>query len=71
MLCTLLRPTSGSALVNGYDVGKQQVQVRQSIGIIFQDASLDDKLTGRENLFFQGPFSCYVVSLFGSNCFQS
>ena len=52
MLCTLLRPTSGSALVNGYDVGKQQVQVRQSIGIIFQDTSLDDKLTGRENLFF-------------------
>ena len=36
MLCTLLRPTSGSALVNGYDVSKQQAEVRQSIGIIFQ-----------------------------------
>ena len=54
ILCTLLRPTSGSALVNGYDVSKQQTEVRQSIGIIFQDASLDDKLTGRENLYFHG-----------------
>jgi len=54
MLCTLLRPTSGSAIVNGYDVDKQQALVRQSIGIIFQDASLDDKLTGRENLLFHG-----------------
>ncbi len=54
MLCTLLRPTSGRALVNGYDVGKQQALVRQSIGMIFQDPSLDDKLTGRENLLFHG-----------------
>ena len=54
MLCTLLRPTSGSVIVNGYDVDKQQALVRQSIGIIFQDASLDDKLTGRENLLFHG-----------------
>ncbi|MBO37172.1 MAG: ABC transporter ATP-binding protein [Anaerolineaceae bacterium] len=54
MLTTLLRPTSGTALVNGYDVGKQQALVRQSIGMIFQDASLDDKLTGRENLLFHG-----------------
>jgi len=52
MLCTLLRPTAGLALVNGFDVRTQQAQVRQSIGLIFQDPSLDDKLTGRENMKF-------------------
>ena len=52
MLCTLLRPTAGLALVNGFDVRTRQAEVRQSIGMIFQDPSLDDKLTGRENLKF-------------------
>lgn len=52
MLCTLLRPTSGQALVNGFDVRTQQGKVRGSIGLIFQDPSLDDRLTGRENLQF-------------------
>jgi ABC-2 type transport system ATP-binding protein len=52
MLCTLLRPTSGRATVNGYDIVSQPDAVRQSIGIIFQDPSLDDRLTGRENLRF-------------------
>lgn len=52
MLCTLLRPTEGSALVNGYDVATQQAQVRRSIGLIFQDPSLDEQLTGLENLRF-------------------
>lgn len=50
MLCTILKPTSGTAKVNGYDIVKQQSQVRKSIGIVFQDPSLDDRLTGRENL---------------------
>jgi ABC-2 type transport system ATP-binding protein len=50
MLCTILRPTSGTALVNGYDVVRHPAQVRKSIGIVFQDPSIDDKLTGRENL---------------------
>ena len=50
MLCTILRPTSGTALVNGYDIVKQASQVRKSIGIVFQDPSVDDRLTGRENL---------------------
>ncbi|MBU5537182.1 MAG: ATP-binding cassette domain-containing protein [Candidatus Aenigmatarchaeota archaeon] len=50
MLCTILKPTSGTAKVNGYDIVKQQPQVRKSIGIVFQDPSLDDRLTGRENL---------------------
>jgi ABC-2 type transport system ATP-binding protein len=51
MLCTILKPTSGSAMVNGFDVAKQATQVRKSIGIVFQDPSIDDRLTGRENLY--------------------
>jgi ABC-2 type transport system ATP-binding protein len=54
MLCTLLRPTGGRALVNGFDVLTQPMQVRRSIGIIFQDPSLDDRLTAEENLRFHG-----------------
>jgi ABC-2 type transport system ATP-binding protein len=54
MLCTILRPTSGTATVNGFDVVKQPSQVRQSIGIVFQDPSIDDKLTGRENMEMHG-----------------
>ncbi len=52
MLCTLLRPTSGRATINGHDLLAEQSAVRQSIGLIFQDPSLDDRLTGRENLRF-------------------
>ena len=50
MLCTILKPTSGTALVNGYDIVRQPSLVRKSIGIVFQDPSVDDRLTGRENL---------------------
>ena len=52
MLCTLLRPTAGRAQVNGFDVCEQQAKVRSSIGLIFQDASLDEELTAHENLRF-------------------
>jgi len=51
ILCTILKPTSGSATVNGFDVVKESMQVRRSIGIVFQDPSIDDRLTGRENLY--------------------
>src|SRR5208283_2680453 len=51
MLCTILKPTSGTATVNGYDVVKEANKVRKSIGIVFQDPSIDDRLTGRENLY--------------------
>ena len=51
MLCTMLKPTSGSAKVNGFDIVKEANQVRKSIGIVFQDPSIDDRLTGRENLY--------------------
>ncbi|HLC04462.1 MAG TPA: ATP-binding cassette domain-containing protein [Anaerolineales bacterium] len=52
MLCTLLRPSGGRAEVNGIDVAVDPHAVRQSIGLIFQDPSLDEQLTGRENLRF-------------------
>jgi ABC-2 type transport system ATP-binding protein len=51
MLVTMLKPTSGSAKVNGFDIVKEANQVRKSIGIVFQDPSIDDRLTGRENLY--------------------
>ena len=51
MLATLLKPTVGTARVNGYDVTTQPGAVRRSIGIVFQDPSSDDVLTGRENLY--------------------
>jgi len=51
MLCTILKPTSGNATVNGYDIVKEANMVRKSIGIVFQDPSIDDRLTGRENLY--------------------
>jgi ABC-2 type transport system ATP-binding protein len=52
MLCTLLRPSGGHAEVGGIDVVVDPGAVRQSIGLIFQDPSLDEQLTGRENLRF-------------------
>jgi ABC-2 type transport system ATP-binding protein len=52
VLCTLMRPTAGRARVGGYDVATQRNAVRQSIGLVFQDPSLDDQLTAYENLQF-------------------
>ena len=52
MLCTLLKPTAGTATVNGFDIIEQKNEVRESIGLVFQDPSLDDRLTARENLVF-------------------
>jgi ABC-2 type transport system ATP-binding protein len=52
MLSTLLRPTSGSATVAGFDVTGDRDNVRKSIGVVFQEPALDGKLTGRENLEF-------------------
>jgi len=52
MLCTLLMPTSGRAEVAGYDCVKEPDDVRRSIGIIFQETTLDNRLTANENLLF-------------------
>ncbi len=54
ILCTLLNPNAGGASVAGFDCLTQARQVRQSIGIIFQDPSLDERLTAWENLEFHG-----------------
>ncbi|MEM0026482.1 MAG: ATP-binding cassette domain-containing protein [Ignisphaera sp.] len=54
ILATLLKPTSGKALVAGYDVVSEPDRVRKNIGIVFQDPSLDDNLTGYENLYIHG-----------------
>src|ERR671920_89371 len=50
MLATLLKPTSGTAEINGYDIVKDSSKVRKNIGIVFQAPSSDDMLTGFENL---------------------
>jgi len=52
ILCTLSKPTSGRALINDSDVVRQQSQVRQSIGLVFQDPSLDERRSGVQNLRF-------------------
>jgi ABC-2 type transport system ATP-binding protein len=52
MLCTLLRPTSGTATVNGFDVVRQRSDVRRSIGLVFQQPTLDETLTAEQNLRF-------------------
>ena len=54
MLITLLEPTEGQILVNGFDPLSQQDEVRKSFGIVFQDSSLDEELTAYENMEFHG-----------------
>jgi len=54
MLCTLLRPTAGRAVVAGHDVESEPGEVRLRIGVALQDAALDPRQTGRELLTLQG-----------------
>jgi len=54
ILCTALVPTCGRALIGGFDVARQPAAVRRLIGVVFQNPSLDGKLTVRENLLHQG-----------------
>ncbi len=54
MITTLLKPTSGDVIINGFDIKKQSDDVRRSIGIVFQDSSLDEELTAHENMDFHG-----------------
>jgi ABC-2 type transport system ATP-binding protein len=53
ILTTLLKPSSGQALVSGYDVVAQAHKVRQNIGYVQQETTVDEYLTGRENLVLQ------------------
>jgi ABC-2 type transport system ATP-binding protein len=50
MLCTLAKPTSGSAKVAGHDVVRERDDVRRNIGLVFQDPTLDGYLTAAQNL---------------------
>jgi ABC-2 type transport system ATP-binding protein len=54
ILCTILRPDMGAAFINGIDVIRNPVEGRRNIGIVFQEPSLDDRLTLYENLNFHG-----------------
>lgn len=54
IIATLLKPTKGSVLVAGYDVVKEADKVRKKIGIVFQDPSLDNQLTGYDNMYIHG-----------------
>lgn len=51
-LTTMLRPSSGTASIFGYDIIQEIDAVRSCIGVVFQDSTLDGKLTGRKNLDF-------------------
>jgi ABC-2 type transport system ATP-binding protein len=54
MLCTLLRPSAGRATVNGFDVVEERSEVRRSIGLVFQQPTLDEYLSADRNLRFHG-----------------
>jgi ABC-2 type transport system ATP-binding protein len=57
ILTTLARPDGGRAYVAGYDVVAEASQVRRNIGVTAQDATLDELLTGRQNLIMIGRLS--------------
>ncbi|MCC6502190.1 MAG: ATP-binding cassette domain-containing protein [Deltaproteobacteria bacterium] len=59
ILCTLLGFDSGTATVNGFDCKKDPHRVRQSIGLVFQEMTLDNELTAYENL----KFHCYMYNM--------
>jgi ABC-2 type transport system ATP-binding protein len=59
ILCTLLSPTSGEAFVNGFDCTENPHKVRSSIGLVFQEVTLDNELTAYENL----KFHCYLYNM--------
>jgi ABC-2 type transport system ATP-binding protein len=52
ILTTLVRPTSGTARVDGHDVARAPLAVRRSIGVVFQDSVVDNEFTGEQNLRF-------------------
>jgi len=52
IMTTVASPSSGQVKINGFDVTKEKNQVRESIGVIFQDSTLDEDLTAYENLYY-------------------
>ncbi len=59
ILCTLLNSDSGTAIVNGFDCRREPHRVRSSIGLVFQEMTLDNELTAYENL----KFHCYLYDM--------
>src|SRR3979411_208959 len=57
ILCTILKPDSGTARIDGIDIIRHPLAGRQSLGVVFQEPSLDDRLTLYENLNFHGLIS--------------
>jgi ABC-2 type transport system ATP-binding protein len=66
ILTTLLKPTSGRAIVAGFDVVKQPKKVRQNIGFVQQEIAVDEYLTGRENLILQGRLNHIPLDILNS-----
>ncbi|MTI80860.1 MAG: ATP-binding cassette domain-containing protein [Firmicutes bacterium] len=56
MLSTIIKPSEGTAKINGYDNVNEKNKVRASIGLIFQESTLDEKLTANENLMLHCKF---------------
>lgn len=56
MLTTVLQPSAGTARVAGYELGKDDANIRQTIGVVFQQSLLDPLLTVRENLRLRAAF---------------
>src|SRR5690554_2835403 len=56
MCTTLLEPTSGKIMINGFEVGKDDTEIRKSIGVVFQYSFLDDLLTIKENMQIRASF---------------
>ncbi|WP_343755921.1 ATP-binding cassette domain-containing protein, partial [Alkalibacterium iburiense] len=54
ILCTLLKPNAGEVTLNGHTLGKNDGDIKKSIGVVFQDSLLDPTLTIRENLRIRG-----------------
>jgi len=56
IICTLLKPDSGKVFINDYTLGREDDKIRKDIGIVFQDSTLDNLLTVKENLYVRGSF---------------
>lgn len=56
MVCTFLRPDGGAVRVNGFELGKEDNEIRRSIGAVFQESLMDNLLTVKENLIVRGSF---------------
>ncbi|MGN9842391.1 ATP-binding cassette domain-containing protein [Nonomuraea sp. H19] len=70
MLCTLVRPTGGSATVAGHDVVRERDEVRRNIGLVFQDPTLDGYLSAEQNLRFHAELYGVPKSLVGDRIRQ-